>query len=277
VYPLSRAENPPAMEFINVSGEEINTILPTDYTFFERINEVVQKEPQGFLDVEVLGLLRSIGIVKGQPFDPDARMKKILKEAAYVGSAAQRVLLYRNRDAEARVYPDSGWEHPWIGGSHDFMSNGARLIDARCRFHMYATGITPAMVTPKVGSGSQYVAGMRDSKGRRLEGGKTYKVHLPPNVPANQFWSFTVYDVQTRSMLQTDQRFPEITSADAGVQKNADGSYDVYFGPEAPAGKESNWVQTVPGKGWHMLFRLYGPEQAWFDKTWRPSEIELID
>ena len=132
------------------------------------------------------------------------------------------------------------------------------------------------MVTPKVGSGSQYVAGMRDSEGNRLEGSKTYKVHLPPNVPANQFWSFTVYDVQTRSMLQTDQRFPEITSADATTQQNPDGSYDVYFGPEPPAGKESNWVQTVAGKGWHMLFRLYGPEQAWFDKTWRPSEIELV-
>ena len=132
------------------------------------------------------------------------------------------------------------------------LRNGARLIDARCRFHMYATGITPAMVTPKVGSGSQYVAGMRDSKGRRLEGSKTYKVHLPPNVPANQFWAFTVYDVQTRSMLQTDQRFPEITSADAGVKQNADSSYDVFFGPEAPAGKEGNWLHTISGKSWWL-------------------------
>jgi hypothetical protein len=133
------------------------------------------------------------------------------------------------------------------------------------------------MVTPKVGSGTQYIAGMRDSKGNRLEGSKTYKVNLPPNVPANQFWSFTLYDVQTRSMLQTDQRFPEISSADASTKPNADGSYDVYFGPEPPTGKEGNWVQTIPGKGWHMLFRLYGPEQAWFDKTWRPSEIELVE
>ena len=101
------------------------------------------------------------------------------------------------------------------------------------RFHMYATGITPAMVTPKVGKGTQYIAGMRDSEGRPFDGSKTYTVHLPPNVPANQFWAFTVYNVQTRSMLQTDQRFPEITSADGGVQQNADGSYDVYFGPEA--------------------------------------------
>ena len=132
------------------------------------------------------------------------------------------------------------------------------------------------MVTPKVGSGTQYIAGIRDSKGQPLDGSKTYKVHLPKNVPAKQFWAFTLYNVQTRSMLQTDQRFPEITSAEGKVQKNADGSYDVYFGPKAPKGKESNWIQTVPGMGWHMLFRLYGPEQAWFDKTWRPSEIELV-
>jgi hypothetical protein len=141
---------------------------------------------------------------------------------------------------------------------------------------MYATGITPAMVTPKVGSGTQYIAGMRDSKGLPFDGGKTYKVHLPPNVPAKQFWAFTVYNVQTRSMLQTDQRFPEISSNDKSLKKNTDGSYDVYFGATAPKGMENNWIQTVPGMGWHMLFRLYGPEKAWFDKTWRPSEVELV-
>jgi hypothetical protein len=277
LYPLEKTASASKVKYHDISMKYLNTIHASDETYFEEINKIVQEEPSDSQSPEILGLLRSIGIEKGKPFNPDARMRKILDEAADVGSAAARVVLYRNRDAEARVYPDSGWEHPWIGGSHTFTRNGARLIDARCRFHMYATGITPAMVTPKVGSGTQYIAGMRDSAGRPLDGGKTYEVHLPPDVPANQFWAFTVYDVQTRSMLQTDQRFPEITSADAGVQQNADGSYNVYFGPEAPAGKESNWVQTVPGKGWHMLFRLYGPEQAWFDKTWRPSEIELVE
>ena len=276
LYPLGKTAADSKVKFHDISMKYLNTIHANNEVYFEEINEIVQEEPTESQSSEILGLLRSIGIEKGKPFAPDARMKKILKEAAYVGSAAQRVLLYRNRDAEARVFANSGWEHPWIGGSHEFISNGARLIDARCRFHMYATGITPAMVTPKVGSGTQYIAGMRDSNGQPLDGGKTYKVHLPPNVPANQFWAFTLYDVQTRSMLQTDQRFPEITSAEGKVQKNSDGSYDVYFGPEAPAGKENNWVQTVPGKGWHMLFRLYGPEQAWFDKTWRPSEIKLV-
>jgi len=276
LYPLGKTASASKVKYHDISMKYLNTIHASDVTYFDEINKVVQEEPSESQSPEILGLLASIGIEKGKLFKPDARMQKILKDAANVGSAAARVVLYRNRDAEAKVYPNSGWEHPWIGGSHTFTRNGARLLDARTRFHMYATGITPAMVTPKVGSGTQYIAGIRDSKGQPLDGSKIYKVHLPPNVPANQFWAFTLYNVQTRSMLQTDQRFPEITSAEGKVQKNADGSYDVYFGPKAPKGKESNWIQTVPGMGWHMLFRLYGPEQAWFDKTWRPSEIELV-
>ncbi len=276
LYPLGKSAADSKVTYHDISMKFLNTIHASDVRYFEEINNIVQEEPVESQSPEILGLLSSIGIEKGKPFKPDARMQKILKEAAEVGSAAARVVLYGNRDPEAKVYPGSGWEHPWIGGSHTFTRNGARLIDARTRFQMYATGITPAMVTPKVGSGTQYIAGMRDSAGRPLDGSKTYKVHLPPNVPANQFWAFTLYNVQTRSMLQTDQRFPEITSAEGKVQPNADGSYDVFFGPKPLEGKESNWVQTVPDMGWHMLFRLYGPEQAWFDKTWRPSEIELV-
>ena len=123
--------------------------------------------------------------------------------------------------------------------------------------------------------GSQYVMGTMDSKHRALEGAKTYKVQLPPNIPAKDFWSFVAYDSQTRSMLQTDQQFPSIGTASKGVVFNADGSLDVWFGPTAPRGHEKNWVQTVPGRGWATVFRLYGPEKSWFDKTWKPGEIEL--
>jgi len=187
------------------------------------------------------------------------------------------VMLYRSRDPDAPIYENSGWEAPWVGNSSTFEHDGVRLLDARTRFHMYATGITPAMVNPVVGKGSQYIAGMRDSNGDPLDGSKTYKVTLPPNVPAADFWAFTLYNVQTRSMLQTDTLYPEISSADGKVQPNADGSYDIYFGPEAPDGREANWIQTVPDMGWHMLFRLYGPEQSWFDRSWRPSEITLVE
>jgi hypothetical protein len=277
IYPLAQKDNPPKMTFINVSGKFFNTIHSMDYKIFEEVNEVVQAEPADGQDPEILGLLASIGIKKGTPFKPDARMKKILEEAADVGAATVRTLAARPREDAFYFYPGQGvWNTPFIGGSYKFLDHGARLLDARAFFHFYATGITPAMTQAPVGKGSQYAVAYVDSKGKPLDGSKTYKVHLPPHVPAKDFWSFVVYDNQTRSMLQTDQQFPSISSARKGVQKNADGSYDIYFGPKAPAGKEGNWIQTIPGKGWNMLFRLYGPLQPWFDKTWRPGDPELV-
>ena len=278
MYPLSQKDNPPKMTFINVSGKFNNTIHRMDYGIFGEINEVVQAEPADSGDPELLGLLASIGIKKGVPFKPDARMKKILAEAADVGAATVRTLAARPRDDMYYFYPGKGvWSTPFPGGSHEFLDNGARVLDARAYFHFYATGITPAMTMRMVGKGSQYAVAYVDAQGEAFDGGKTYKVHLPPNVPAKDFWSFTLYDNQTRAMLQTDQQFPGLDGNKKGLQKNADGSFDVYFGPEAPAGKEANWIQTIPGRGWNMLFRLYGPLQPWFDKTWRPSDPEVVE
>ncbi len=278
MYPLSQKDSPPKMNFINVSGKKFNTIHRTDYQIFEEINDVVQAEPSEGQDPEILGQLASIGIKKGQPFKPDARMQKILNEAADVGAVTVRTLTARPRDEMFYFYPGEGvWSTPFPGGSYEFLDNGARVLDARSYFHFYATGITPAMTMKMVGKGSQYGVAYMDADGNALDGSKTYKVHLPPNVPAKDFWSFTLYDNQTRSELQTDQRFPGLDSNKKGLKQNTDGSFDIYFGPEAPEGQENNWIQSVPGKGWNMLIRLYGPEQPWFDKTWRPGDPELVD
>ena len=150
------------------------------------------------------------------------------------------------------------------------------MLDARSFFFFYATGITPAMAAKNVGVGSQYAVAFVDSKGQPLDGGKTYKLHLPPNIPAKNFWSVVLYDNQTRSMLQTDAQFPSLSSQKRGIAINADSSVDVYFGPKPPPGKENNWVQTSRGKGWNTILRLYGPLEPWFDKTWRPGEIEEV-
>ena len=275
IYPLSQAANPPKLNFVNVSGRDFNTVGPADYPFWEYLDHVVQEEPTESVDPVTLGLWASIGIQKGKPFIPDARMKKILTEAALVGDATARAITFRMRLKEAYYYPNSAWRSGFLGG-YTFENNGALILDAYSSFFFYATGVTPAMDSKTVGEGSQYMAAFVDSKGNPLDGGKNYKLHLPPNIPVANFWSVILYDNQTRSMLQTDQQWPAVSSQTKGLVVNPDSSVDVYFGPKAPKGKESNWVQTVPGKGWNTLLRLYGPLQPWFDKTWRPGEIELI-
>ena len=278
VYRLKDAGNPPSMKFVNASGKVFNTIGANTYKFYEDIDKVVQHEPNEAYSPEVLGQLAAIGIEKGKTFNPDARMKKILTEAVAVGNATARTLVFKYPDQSAYYYPDSAWFTGFVGGDYQFQSQpGVSNTDAMVHFIYYATGITPAMALKLVGKGSQYAAATTDSKGERLDGSKTYKLHLPPNIPARDFWLFTVYDNQSRSMLQTDQPYPSIGNDKKGVVANPDGSVDVWFGPTAPKGHESNWVQTVPGKGWNVVMRLYGPEESWFDKTWRPGEIELVN
>jgi hypothetical protein len=276
VYNLSQAASPPAMKFFNISGKAFNTIAPSDYSLFQYVNDVIQNEPIDAVDPDTLGLFAAIGIERGKSFAPDDRLKKILMDAAAIGDATARSLTYKSRIKEAYFYPNSAWVTPFIGGSYKFEANGATDLAAKAMFFFYATGVTPAMTMKMVGEGSQYAGAFVDSKGAALDGSKTYSLHMPPNIPAKDFWSFTAYDNQTRSMLQTDQQSPAVGSLTKGLLTNSDGSVDVYFGPKAPAGKEANWVQTIPGKGWNTLLRLYGPLEPWFNKTWKPGEIELM-
>jgi len=275
IYQLSDAANPPEMKFVNVSGIPSNFVPPGDYSFWSLLHEVVQEEPSEGSDPTTLGLFASIGIEKGKPFNPDPRMKKILEDAAKIGAVTARTIAYRMRDRNGYYYPNSSWRLPFFGGYKFEVSPGVANLDGAIFFYYLATGVTPAMAEKMVGRGSQYPWTPLDANGNPFDGAKTYKLHLPRHIPAKDFWSVIVYDTQTRSMLQTDQRFPSVSSQNQDLQVNADRSVDVYFGPKAPAGKESNWVQTIPGKGWFMILRLYGPLEPWFNKTWRPGEIEL--
>jgi hypothetical protein len=242
----------------------------------EMLNDIVQHEAADLFNVEQRGRLAALGIIKGKPFAPDKRMKAILDQGAKQGVAMARAIAYSNRDPEVKVYPDREWETLFIGGSSEFLRDGYRNLDARTLFHFTAMVVTPAMAFRMEGKGSQYLAGYRDGSGAYLDGSKRYKLHLPPNVPAKDFWSVTLYDPATRSQLQTGQAFPSVNSQ-SNPDVNPDGSVDVYFGPTAPAGKEKNWVQTVPGKGWFTLVRFYGPLKPYFKKTWKPSDIERVE
>lgn len=288
----------PETTFIEGSGRSFNTIPPSDYGFFELINENVQNQPATSYDVELAGQLAAIGIVHGKEFKPDDRMKKILSDAAAFGQATGRSLNWRYamKHPDWAYYDGSQWGSMlWEGGAffetppplfEDGMfkplpPTGARTLDSRAAFYYGYTLDSPGMIMRIPGVGSQYLMAFLDSEGDPFDGAKTYKVTLPKDIPAKAFWSFTLYDNQTRSMLQTPQKYPRAGSQSypsPAAEVDAEGATTVYFGPEQPDGvKRGNWIQTDPKKGWFTLLRLYSPLPSFFDKSWRPTEIELAN
>ena len=284
VYPLAKADNPPEMKFIDASGKSFNTIHPNNIEFYYHLDEIIQYEPMGWLDPETRGLFASIGIEKGKKFAPDARMKKVLADGVALGNAASRAIVWYPRFdmnlAGAKFYPDddSSWIVTFTDRNVFFNGHDGETMntDARVMFHYPYTAVTPAMATPREGTGSDYAVTFLDSEKLPFDGGKTYKLNIPANPPAKAFWAVTAYDTQTRSMLQTSQPFPTVGSQTEGIKKNDDGSYDIYFAPKAPKGYGNNWLETVPGKSWFIILRMYGPLKPWLDQTWRPSEVELV-
>jgi len=292
---LGRITPPPPTVFHEGSGKVMNTLPPNDWTFYEMLNEVVQEEPATALDADLMGPVAAIGIVKGKPFKPDARMKKIMSEALALANATSRTLFMSLRDPSWYYYPNSAWFNylfitgyqfetpiPEITreGVKPFPPTGYRTMDARTNFFYGVTGITPAMAMRLTRIGSQYLLALVDADKNHFDGAKTYKVTLPKGIPQANFWSLTLYDNMTRSMLDTPQRFPRAGNQSypsPAAEANADGSTTVYFAPKQPEGiKRGNWIQTVPGKGWFLILRLYSPLEPFFDKSWRPSEIEPV-
>lgn len=295
---LGKMAEPKTPRMVDVTGISINTLPPADFGHFEYVNALVQSEPASALDPEIAGQLAAIGIVKGKPFKPDPKTRAILEESVRVANAASRTAaLGAMPNNRFRYYREkSAWWNPLFDGGYLFMtppaeiradgtvdpypSDGARKLTARTSFFYLATGITPAMVMRLTNIGSQYIVASVDADGNPLDGGKTYELKLPPNPPHARFWSTTVYDNQTRSIIQTDQRYPRAGSQSypsPAAKAASNGTITLYFGPEKPDGvAEGNFVKTIPGRGWFQILRFYSPTKPFFDKSWRPGEVELV-
>jgi hypothetical protein len=295
--PLGAGGAPASPRFVEATGLSMNTIPPNNFGHYELLDRLVQMEPAEALDAELAGQFAAIGIVKDEKFAPDDRLRAILDDAVSVGNAASRTLGMGAHPADDFRYYAGGsawWNMLFAGGFEftnpppnitaegvqPFPNKGARQLHSRTSMFYTATGITPAMCMRLTGVGSQYLVSNVDPDGEPFDGSKTYRLTLPKDIPAARFWSLTVYDNQTRSMLQTPQPFPRAgsqmyPSPAAGAEP--DGSTVVYFSPTQPDDvAPGNWIQTDPERGWFVILRLYSPLQPFFDQTWRPGEVELV-
>jgi len=280
VYPLAKAGEPVTFQFVDITNKPFdNNLLKWDgnLDYWKQLKSVLDSETTPAYFRAMYGMLQSLGIEKGKPFNPDARMARILEEAAQIALAEMRVNSFANRNPERIVWNDRNWEWAPLRQlnttTRDFGTASFQDLQATEHFYFPAIGGSASIGKRQVGSGSIYFAGLRDNTSAFLDGGNAYKLTVPTPVPGNLFWSTTVYDVDTRSMIATDQHKAVLSSLFTKFQPSPDGTIDIYFGPKAPPGKEDQWIKTIPDKGWFVYFRIYGPEAPAFDQTWRLNNI----
>ncbi len=280
IYPLATADNPKLLKFVDITGKEMDGSClrwEDSIKFWEKLHEILGAEPLVEKFPPMHGQLVALGIEKGQPFAPDARMKGILEKAAKAGRDQMLVSAFASGRSDRFAWPDRKWE--WLGlvpESAQFETKSGSDLEARDRWFAQAIVTSPAMFRRTKGAGSLYWLGHRDTTGAFVDGGKTYKLNVPLPAPAGWFWSVTVYDAATRSEIKTAQDQAALRSLfelkDLGDAK----SVDLHFGPQAPPGQEGRWIKTNPGKGWFVYFRIYGPEKAAFDGSWKPGDFEEV-
>ncbi len=286
IYPLKGRDTARPMQFPDASGVPVNMLPISDGTAFDELKKLVDSEGSALADSDALGMLASIGLAKGRPFTPDAKTRAILDHAAKTAYKMSRVIGFEETVAgrSLRIYPDRRWINPMadatpqkLAGPFDLgwrrVAGGYLDLDARIWFFTNYYSVSPGMLSQTPGRGAKYMIAFVDSQGANLSGGSHYRLHLPRDIPAANFWSVTLYEAENGSGLANGQPFPSLGSRDAPTQ-GGDGSTDLFFGPTAPAGRERNWLATVPGKGYFAVLRLYGPTAAAIDKSWKPGDIE---
>ena len=276
IYPWSEREDPKPNKFVSISGALIDTTPPGGLEYWRRLATVIDSNPVQEHDRFYMAMLKPLGIEKGQPFKPDARQQGILEDAAVLGDAMARNVMYENSRRETGVTAFAGTQWDWVfyvkpRQETEFYSE----LDERLMYTYGAIYLSPALGVMKPGPGVNYVQAFRDKDGNHFDDGKSYRLHVPANPPAAAFWSVTAYDSATRSMVQNPTNDAAHASYDE-LRTTADGSFDMYFGPTAPSGQESNWVETVPGRGFYLMFRLYSPTEPFFDGTWALPDVERM-
>nr|WP_246529571.1 DUF1254 domain-containing protein [Microvirga zambiensis] len=279
VYPLWAMEKDvKPMQFPNASGRRINMMYPVDAVFWTKLKAFVDDEPVAAIDSELRGVLASIGIVKGQPFNPSPKQQELLKKA--VEMAPRMILALRQLgrpDERDRYYKDRQYLNTWAGGTAEWMQDSYLDVNQRASYFQIAYSSAPAMVMRTLGAGSKYPFTFKDAQGEFLNGSNSYRLHLPPNPPAALFWAVTAYNVTDGTMVETPQLMPSINGFNK-VATNSDGSVDLWFGPSKPAdAPDSNFIQTVGGRNFLVALRLYGTGVEFFDQTWKPDDVVKVN
>jgi hypothetical protein len=274
MYPLTQKHAAPPTRMIRVGNVPMNTDWPKDFGFFEYLADGLSDasiEPQ---DKLMYAMLKPLGLEPGKPFQPDERQRRILSKAAGTGTAMMINMAFSNRFQESHIWPDREWEKTLFPTTPEFETAARVELDERAQ-GWYQHGRYGYGATLPPGQGSWYASTYRDGSGAYLRGGNTYRLRVEAGTPAKAFWSVTIYDNRTRSMIDTDQQRAGRGSL-SNLKKNADGSVDLYFGPRAPAGMEDNWIKTIPGQGFFAMFRLYGPLEPVFDGSWKLNDISEV-
>jgi len=272
MYPLSERAKPTPTKLITPNGRAWSQVPPRGFAYFERLNDILQREPVFERDRMIMAMLKPLGLEKGKPFAPDDRQKKIMADGARMGEMMAQTKSFDKREPEARYRPDTRWLYVILLDPSQEAASYSQL-DERSDYFYEAVTTTRGMVTKTPGVGQAYLGAYQDKDGNWFDGGKAYTLHVPGDAPAKLFWSVTVYDSLQRVLIDNGKDIADKSSR-SDINKNADGSVDIYFGPDAPQGHEKNWIPTVPGKAWFAYFRLYGPLQPYFDKTWKLPDIE---
>jgi hypothetical protein len=274
IYPHSERANPKPRGFIRPEGKKWMAAAPRGMEYWERLADMINREPVAERDRFFMAMLAPLGIEKGKKFHPTPAQERILREAALVGEAMSKANAYGNKRLIGGHYIDgSHWHFPATSPSNQRRENYDAL-DGRASWFYEAVTNDVAMHGHVTGKGQVYMGAYADKDGDRLDGAKEYVLHLPSNVPAETFWSLTAYEVDTRTLIDTKYQRGDLSSR-MDLLKNEDGSIDVYMGPTKPEGdKEKNWIPTEAGRAWFLYFRLYSPKKAFLDRSWVLPDVE---